>query len=46
MQIMFNNLYYENFVVYEIMWKNIVNLDRSKMTMYILFYNGSMVDNN
>jgi hypothetical protein len=30
---MFNNFFFENRVVYEIMWKNIVHLDRPQMTI-------------
>jgi len=31
---MFNNFFSENSAVYEIMWKNIVELDRSQMTIW------------
>jgi hypothetical protein len=30
---MFNNFFFEHHVVYDIMWKNIVGLDRPQMTI-------------
>jgi len=31
---MFNNFFFENRSIYEIMWKNIVQPDRSQMTIW------------
>ena len=31
---MFNKVFIKNRAVYEIMWKNIVKLDRPRLTMY------------
>ena len=33
---MFNNLFFENLVIYEIMWKNIVERGRPQMTIWLM----------